>query len=338
MEPIRWGVIGLGFFGEKHCETIHDMPCCELSAVSTRRDGRLREIAERYGVARTYARYGDLLADPDLDIVSIVTHVDHHRDIAIEALQAGKNVFLEKPMAGTVADCDAILKAAENASGKFMVGHICRFDSRYSLAKNAVDAGRVGRIASMHSARNLPAHIGAEVLDKISPLMGDGVHDVDIMHWLVGERASSVYAQTLQVRDFAHPDVGWAMLRFPSGAIGVIETVWCLPDNSPFSIDARMEIIGTDGAIYVDCGNSGLTITDRGGSHRPDTAHWPNLHGVRVGAIRNELEYFAQCVRSHSDVSVVKPEDARWAVAVMAAAEESAASGRIVSLNASHEG
>ncbi len=214
MDTVRYAVIGLGFFGEKHTEILSEMPEIELVAVCTRRPHRLEDVARRFGVPKAYTDYKELLADNEVDAVSIVTHVNDHRDIAIDALNAGKHVFLEKPMAGTVEDCDAIIEASKLAKGSFMVGHICRFDSRVALAKAAIDEGRVGKIVSMHARRNLPATISAEALDKISPLMGDGIHDIDLMLWFTGSAVKTVYAQNVRVRDFKHPDIGWAMCRY----------------------------------------------------------------------------------------------------------------------------
>ena len=332
MSDVRFAVIGLGFFGEKHCETLSDMHGVKLQAVCTRRAGRLEEIGERFGAPERFTDYADLLAAADVDAVSIVTHVNEHKDIAVAALEAGKHVFLEKPMAGGVADCEAIMCAAREAPGKFMVGHICRFDPRVSLARRAIAEGRVGRIVSMHARRNLPAAIGAEVLDKISPLMGDGIHDADVMLWFAGEPVTSVYARTVRVNQFRYPDIGWAALNFQSGAVGVIETVWALPQNTPFTVDARMEVIGCDGAMYIDCGDAGLTVQDKHGISKPDTGYWPEVAGSLVGALRNELRYFADCVRDNRTPDVITPEESVAAVRVMCAAEESAASGRVVAL------
>ena len=102
-DAVRWGVIGLGWFGEIHADTLTDMPGIELTAFSTRRSERLNELADKYNVSGRYTDYKDLLADPNVDAVSITTHYHDHRDIAIDALRAGKHVFLEKPMAPTVA-------------------------------------------------------------------------------------------------------------------------------------------------------------------------------------------------------------------------------------------
>ena len=152
MDRLRIGVIGLGWFGEIHCETIKGIANLELAALCTRRPDRLAEQAAKFGVKKTYADYRDMLADKDIDAVSIVTMWDQHTDPTIAALEAGKHVFLEKPMASTVADCKKIIAAAKKAKGILQIGHICRFNPRYRMAKQAIDEGRIGKIVAL-SAR-----------------------------------------------------------------------------------------------------------------------------------------------------------------------------------------
>lgn len=327
---VRWGLIGLGWFGEVHAEALATMPGIELAALCTRRPQRLAEIADRFGVAKRYTDYRDLLADPEIDVVGVITHIHDHCKIAIDALRSGKHVFLEKPMAPSVADCDRILAAADQAAGYLMVGHICRFDPRVVLAKEAIDAGRIGRIVSMHARRNLSVKIGRMVLDSISALMGDGIHDGDLMLWFSGARPVSVYAQEIHPGTNKYPDGGWAMARLDNGAIAVIESIWHLPESSPYQIDARMEVIGTAGALYINCGEAGLEIHDAAGNQLPDTLYWPNIYGQRFGILRAELRYFADCVVTGRRPERITPAESRAAVALLAAAEQSAQTGQIV--------
>ena len=94
MKKVRHGVIGLGFFGEYHAQMASSMAEVELAAVCTRRQRRLDEVASKYEASKRFTDYRELLADPEIDSVSIVTHVNDHRDIAIAALEAGKHVLL----------------------------------------------------------------------------------------------------------------------------------------------------------------------------------------------------------------------------------------------------
>jgi UDP-N-acetylglucosamine 3-dehydrogenase len=330
MRTVGYGVIGLGFFGEKHAEVAACLPNVTLRAVCTRREQRRKEIQRRLGVPKEYADYHDLLADPEIEAVSVVTHVDDHVAPAIAALRAGKHVLLEKPMARTVAECDRIIAAARKADRILMVGHICRFNPRYALAREQTAAGELGRIVSMYARRNIPAARSRGVLENIGPLLGDGIHDTDLMLWMSGDRIQTVYAQTLSVRKLKHPDIGWAMYRFASGAIGVIEDVWFLPDGTPFRIHEQLEIIGTAGAIYIHGGDTNMGVQTSKGIDHPDTLYWPTMHGEPAGALRAEMSYFVDCVVRGKQPTVVTPEEARAAVAGLSAAERSARSGKVV--------
>ena len=332
MNKIKYGVIGLGWFGEKHLEALSAIPNVELHALCTRNPARLAEVAAKFGSKKTFTDYAQMLADPELEAVSIVTMWDQHTAPAIAALEAGKHVFLEKPMASTVADCDKIVAAANAARGSFMVGHICRFNPRYAAAKEAIAAGRIGKIISMYARRNLPAWVGATVLDKIGPIIGDCVHDTDLMFWFSGSRAVTAYAQTVRVRDHAHPDLGQVMYRLENGASCILESVWCLPDTTPFQIDERLEVIGTEGTISIHDTHPNLMIVDKDGARCPDTTYWPTIHGQLRGALRDELAYFADCIATGKKPDVITPEESREAVRACLAAEESAATGRVVTL------
>jgi UDP-N-acetylglucosamine 3-dehydrogenase len=330
MKPLRWAILGLGRFGMIHARALQGMPDVELVAASSRQAGPLAERAAELGIARHETDYRLLLDDDQIDVVSIVTHWQQHHELALAALAAGKHVLLEKPMAASSQQCQDILAAAESAAGTLMVGHICRFDPRYSLAREAIQQGRIGEVVSMHARRNLPLaepHIRG---DKISPLMGDGIHDADMMIWMLGRAPSRVFARNIRCHDFAYPDLGWAMLEFSPHAdgpeaIGVVETIWCLPENVPSVIDARMQIIGTEGAITIDSANTGLLINNADQVKQVDTAFWPVQHGQLVGLLAEELRYFVACLRDGSQPDVVPSSDAALAVLVMEAAEASAA-------------
>jgi len=235
-------------------------------------------------------------------------------------------------MAPSAEDCDPILEAARQAKGLFMVGHICRFDPRVALAKQAIDEGRIGRIISMHARRNLSKAIGKVVCNSISALMGDGIHDTDLMLWFSRARAVSVYAQEVHPDQCKYPEGGWAMIRLDNDAVAVVESVWYLPESTPYQIDARMEVIGTEGAIYINCGEAGLTIQDAHGGRMPDTMYWPLVFGERFGILRAEFRYFADCVLEGRSPERITPEESREAVRVMAAAEQSSRTGKLIAL------
>ena len=332
MNRLRIGVIGLGWFGEIHCETIVGVPNLELAALCTRTPGRLSAMGQKFGVRKLYPNYRDMLADPEIDAVSIVTMWDQHTDPTVAALKAGKHVFLEKPMASTVADCNTIIAAAKPAKGILQIGHICRFNPRYRMAKQAIDAGKIGRIVALSSRRNIPAAWTPEILNKIGPIVGDAIHDTDLMLWFTGDTITSAYAQTVSVRGLKFPDIGQTMYRFKGGATATLETVWCMPEKTPFDIDERMSIIGTEGIIHVQDTFPNLGIVSKDKLHSPDTTYWPMFDGVRGGALRDELAYFADCALKGIAPAIGRPEDAAAALEATLAAEESARTGTVIKI------
>lgn len=333
MSKIKHGIIGLGWFGEYHGDALAGLPNVEVYALCTRTESRLKELGQKFGVKKLYTDYRAMLGDPELDSVSITTMWDQHRAPTLAAIAAGKHVFLEKPMASTVADCRAIADAARGSDRCFMVGHIVRFNPRYAAVKREIAAGKIGKIVSIYARRNVPVSIGTQVLPKIGPIIGDGVHDTDIMLWYTGARIETAYAQTLSVHGHKYPDLGWTMYRFDSGAIGILENVWCMPDNKGYFPDERMEIIGTEGGVYLQETYPALSVVTKEGAYTPDPTYWPEIRpGVRGGALAEELNYFLTCIINRTPPTIITPEESAAAVQACLAAEASAASGKVVSV------
>lgn len=330
MSQLRIGVIGLGWFGEIHAETIIGIPSLKLDALCTRNPERLAEQGKKFGVQKLYTDYHEMLADPDIDAVSICTMWDQHTEPAIAALKAGKHVFLEKPIASTVEDARKIVEASKTSKGILFIGHVVRFNPRFRMAKQAIDAGRIGKIVALSSRRNIPAAWTPEILNKIGPIVGDAIHDTDIMLWLTGDKIVSAYAQTVDIRGLKNPDIGQTMFRFASGATATLETVWCMPEKTPFDIDERMSIIGTEGIIHIQDTFPGLGIVDGNKLHSPDTTYWPMFDGVRGGALRDEFDYFTRTALSGQRPNIGRPEDAAAALEACLAAEESARTGNVI--------
>jgi len=332
MDRLRIGVIGLGWFGEVHCDAISAVPSLELAALCTRTESRLDELATKHRVKNAYTDYHELLANPEIDAVSVVTMWDQHTEPTLAALKAGKHVFLEKPMAHTVADCQQICAAAAKARGHLMVGHICRFNPRYATAKQRIADGAIGDVLCLSSRRNIPAAWTPEILNKIGPIIGDAIHDTDLMLWFTEARVVSAYAQTVDLRGLKYPDIGQTMYRFDNGATATLETVWCMPEKTPFDIDERMSVIGSDGLIHIQDTFPNIGIVTKDGFSSPDTTYWPQLNGATAGALREEFAYFAACCLKDEPPTVITPEESMAAVEAALAAEESAACGEVVRL------
>ncbi|GHU65973.1 dehydrogenase [Clostridia bacterium] len=333
MDKVRVGVIGLGWFGEMHVDAYRGVYGAEIAAVSTRRPDRLAEIAGKYNIDKTYTDYHDLLNDPDVDAISICTHARDHLQPMLDAIQSGKHVLLEKPMSVSIEECDQILEAAKDAKQNLMVGHICRFENDYVVAREQILSGRIGDIVSIYSRRNVGAARTFTHLQVLSSISGDAVHDIDIMNWFVGKKAKSVYGMSSFTRqDIAYSDIGWVNIKYDGGALAVAESCWNLPDGSPFPIDAKMEVIGTKGVIYLFDPSNPLVIDDGNGREIQETVYWPTVHGQVGGALHAELQYFTDCIIEGKKPAITTLQEARDVIAICNAAEESARTGEVVIL------
>src|SRR5207249_596915 len=137
------GIIGAGFFGGEHARAIADLPGVRLVAASARTPERLGRFTAEYG-GRGYASYLDLLADPAVDAVCLALPHNLHAEATVAAARAGKAIMLEKPMAATPADCDAIVRIVAENGVPFMVAHPYRFMTGYQEAIRLVKAGAIG--------------------------------------------------------------------------------------------------------------------------------------------------------------------------------------------------
>lgn len=325
---LNWSVLGLGRFGRIHARTLQSIRGINLHSACNRHEDILRDHAAELKLENTTTCAADILADSDVDVVSIVTHWQDHHQLTLDALAAGKHVFLEKPLAATAAEAREILTASRQAEGLLLVGHICRFDPRYILARERIQAGEIGRITSIHAKRNLPVAPANIRLGKIPPLIGDGIHDLDLAMWILNRKPKSVFARNLKIYDFTYPDAGWAMFDFShptdgSETLVVVETHWGLPETTETVIDARMEIIGTAGKISIDCSQTGLHI-EAEDSRYVDTVYWPQVPSGGPGVLRSELEYFASCIETGTVPSVITTEEACEALEVILLAQQSA--------------
>ena len=332
-DVVKVGVIGLGWFGEMHVDTYRGVYNAEVAAVCTRRPDRLAEIAEKYGIKKTYTEYNDMLADPEIDAISICTHARDHLAPMLAAMRSGKHVLLEKPMSASLKECDQILEESKLCTQNLMIGHICRFENDYAVAKTAIDSGRIGDIVSIYSRRNVGGSRAFTHLQILSSITGDAVHDIDIMNWFTGKKAVSVYGMTYQTRnDIANPDIGWVNIKYEGGTLGVAESCWNLPDGSPFPIDAKMEVVGTEGVIYIMDPSQPLIIDNGVKREIQETVYWPTIHGQVAGALHLELQYFIDCIIEGRKPVITTLQESRDVIAICSAAEESAKTGQVVFL------
>lgn len=333
MRAVKVGVVGLGDHGVRHTRLFSEMPDAQVVAVCSRDARRAREVAEQYGATRWYADYAEMMRDPEIEAVDVVTEVGRHGEVVLEALRHDKHVLVEKPLSLSLEETDRVLELAAERKRVLMVCYIERFDPRRALIKKQIEQGSLGPLVSLYGRRNAVRRFFDMPRFRAHPIVLEpGIHTVDLMLWYAAEPVRKVFAATRRVAEPGVADVFWAMLTFESGLVGVIEEIWAMPNGAPANLDAAWEIIGTRGTIQLRDPSDAFSIWTADGVKSPDTHIGPEVAGQISGALRNEFSYFIACVRKNQPPAFGTPEEIRQVTRVGQAIVDSAVGGEVINL------
>ncbi|SMP37661.1 Predicted dehydrogenase [Neorhodopirellula lusitana] len=251
------GIIGVGMISNFHAKAIADSQNGKLVGCFNRNFARAQEFAAKHG-CRAFETLDEMLADPEIQTVSICTPSGAHLEPAIAAAQAGKHVMVEKPLEVTVEKCDQIIAACKAAGVKLGVTFQSRFHESSRLMKQAVDDGRFGKITlgdtyvkwyRSQEYYDSGAWRGTWELDGGGALMNQAVHSVDLLLWLMGpvKRVSAMMG-TMTHERIEVEDTVVANIEFENGAFGVIEAT---TTTFPGALK-RVEIGGSEGSAVLE--------------------------------------------------------------------------------------
>ena len=338
MRRVRIGVAGLGKFGEVHVQAISRIPEFELVSVCSRSEERAKQIAQTYGVSRWYTDLQSFAADPEIEAVDVVNEVGRHAEAAQLALNAGKDVLVEKPLSARMDEVEAVLRLAEEKGRVLMVGYIERYDPRRAGMREQVASGELGDVVSLYGRRNCGRHFLSMPRFQLWPLIIEpGIHTVDMLLWLAGSRVERVSAVGRSHNEWDTIDTWWATLEFRSGAVGVIEQIWHIPKGAPASWlhDNCLEVIGTEGSVQMRDPHDAFWSWTPEGTCSQDYYLNIEVAGQAAGAMANELRYFARCVSNGEQPTLGTPDEIRHATEVALAIVASARTECPVELNRS---
>ena len=219
-----------------------------LVAVSGRSEGATYEVAGQYGVP-AYPNVGHeamLASHPEIEAVVVAASEWMHTAPVLAALEAGKHVLVEKPMAVSAADAQSFVETAERVGVQLMVCHSLRFDHPYAAMRAAVAAGEIGEVMHLYSRRNTIQLAAERVLGKFSLAYWLTPHDIDMMLWTVGRPITSVKAYSRE-KAKGKQDFIIGVFTFDNGVVGVLETSWSTPAFSGRSQAEHFSIHGTEG-------------------------------------------------------------------------------------------
>ena len=333
--PLKIAVIGAGFMGSMHASIFAQAPGAQLVAIADQNIDLARSVAAKHPGCRVYRSHDELLAAETLDLLSICTPDNLHRESALAAAAKGVHLFIEKPIASTMEDGEAIVAAADKARIKLGVGYLLRFDPRYAHARQLIIEGKIGDPIHLYARRNSAHTEGPKRYGGKLPLpLHVTVHDVDLVLWMLeGQKPVSVYAQMTDklLGSTGTQDTIGAIVRFSGGTLATFESAWSLPAGARHMIDARLELIGTQGSFEVQCGDSGLYFADATASREIDTQHWPSFDGVIRGDLREELHAVLRWIKG-GDEPVANGREALQSLELTQAMMKSAETGEVVKL------
>ena len=300
-DPVRIGVVGLGYWGPNLARNFAGLRGCELAwACDGSPEARARIEAALPGV-RTTAELDDLLADDSLDAIAIATPVPSHAPLALRVLAAGKDCFVEKPLAQSVADAEAIVGAAAAGDRVLMVGHLLEYHPGVAQLKKLIDDGELGRIHYIYGNR---LNLGKLRPDE-NALWSLGAHDVSVLLHLAGEEPYEGEARGECYMQPGIEDVVFGFLRFPSGLAAHLHLSWLDPHKERrFTVvgsrrmatfddmDVERKITVFDKGFDESATSYGEYITRSGDVWSPRV---PNVEPLRI-----ECEHFVQCVRDRA--------------------------------------
>ncbi|RLQ85296.1 Gfo/Idh/MocA family protein [Notoacmeibacter ruber] len=323
MKKTKIGLIGYGEIGRAHAAALAQITESELTAIADPSQAAIK-AAESSGT-KAIADYRELLADPEIEAVVIATPDHLHGEPAIAAAAAGKHILLEKPIAPTIEQSLKIRQAADEAGVKLMIGHTLRFFPEYQFAKERAASGDLGRLVSVFARRTNIITQSRRIQGRISVLGFLGVHDFDVLRWVVGAEPVRIFCEnaTSVTHGYDVEDETFTTIRFDNGVVACLHCGWFVPENHPSGFDFKLDITGDKGIVNLDFANAVTTLHGTGGTKQP----------LLTPALVNENRAFVTALRQDASVPV-SADDGMAAVAMVNAAEQSARTGKPVDLDA----
>ncbi|PYE13665.1 Gfo/Idh/MocA family oxidoreductase [Paraburkholderia silvatlantica] len=325
-KPVNIGLICAARIGSFHAETVaRRLVGANLVAVADPAPGAAARLAAHLDVDRAYTDAAQLLAQPDLDAVLIATPARFHTNLVVQAAEAGKAIFCEKPMALTLEEANRAIAAARVAEVPLQVGFNRRWDQAFSEGHAAVEAGKIGAPQLLRSLTRDPGPFSGdpERIPLWTIFYETLIHDFDTLLWLNGgARPVEVYAAAdALVRPDAKAqgflDTAVVTIRFDNGSIAVAEANF----SALYGYDIRGEVFGPGGIVTMgDVRRSSMTLYDSSGvsndTWRRNTDHF-------VAGYTAQLVSFVKAVREREPVPGPDGEDVRRALAIALACIES---------------
>ena len=314
MSQLRVAIIGTGFWGKNQARVFSQLPQAKLTCLCDANPTTASAIGSQFNVEYT-TDLDNVLSRKDVDAVTICTPTVTHKEIATQALEAGKHVLVEKPMTNTVAEGNELLSRAKKRGLRIMPGHIERFNPAVTYLKSLVDGKALGNIMLLLARRvgRWPERIG-----DVGVVRDTAIHDIDLARYIFADEVSAVYAQIGSLRH-SKEDYAEIMLQFSKGGTAFIDANWLTPQKT-----RTMVVTGSDAIAELDY------ITQQVSVKSSEKTVTPNLD--RREPLTLELTHFAESILDDRPFSVNGIDGLR-AVEICEAVLTSGTAGKTMALS-----
>jgi predicted dehydrogenase len=324
---INLAQIGVGYWGPNLLRNAVANPLCKVKTVSDLSKERQDYVKNLYPSIRVTANTDDIFNDPEIDAVIIATPVHTHYQLAIQALQSGKHVLVEKPMATTIKEIDHIASVAKKGNLVAMVGHTFIYNSAVRYVKNLIDRGDIGEIRYIYSQR---LNLG-RIRSDVDALWNFAPHDISIIqYWLDNPTPLSVTRNGIACIQPGIEDVVFLTITYPDQILAHIHVSWLDPRKM-----RQMVIVGSKKMIvYDDVNEDKIAIYDKGidihavlGEHMDYDTQNPYLIKYRNGdliypqinfeePLKVEIQHFINCIKGE-EICKSGPSEARNVIRIL---------------------
>jgi UDP-N-acetylglucosamine 3-dehydrogenase len=244
VKKVNVGVVGVGAMGHNHVRVYTRLKNANLLAVSDLMKGTLAEVSKKYNTVG-FVDYDNVLKMPEIDAVSVCVPTTYHYEVVMSAIEQGKHVLVEKPIAFTLKEAKDMVKAARKQGVKLATGHVERFNPAVLEAKKLLREKLIGEVVSVSAKRVGPF---PPRIKDVGVTIDLAIHEVDVMTYLMDSPVSKVYAHVgSRLEKCEYEDHAEIMMEFYNNAIGMLEVNWLTPYKK-----RQLEVTGTDGIISLD--------------------------------------------------------------------------------------
>lgn len=319
LNTIRVAVIGAGDFGRRHIATIAALPEFTLVAVADRNLSSAQNIASKYAAA-AFGSFEEVLRETEIHAVVIATPANAHFSDVRRAVDHGIHVLVEKPIVVAADELDYLDGLPSELRRLILPGHISRYIPSFAALRQRMHDER---IRSIRAVRYVPKERLA-MHGEVHPALSAMVHDFDLIRALVSTELVRVQSEQAWVDpSMEHPQIVVVHLRFADGTIASVENFWTMTHSRRY-VDARLEVSSDSSFASLSLPSGGVRFETAEGEYEPALELEGSLYGMPVGAMANQLRYFAAYTAGRGVEPSVTLEDALWSVRVALTVERQA--------------